>query len=74
MTPGMKIKIGRIQLRKKQYEFAKEVGISREYLRVLESDEASNPTVNLMKKIAEALGTTVTELFFEDESKGGSHD
>ncbi|MBO1264447.1 helix-turn-helix transcriptional regulator [Proteiniclasticum sp. SCR006] len=67
MTPGMKIKIARIQRHKKQYQFARELGISREYLRLIESDKAKNPSTDLMKKIAEQLETKVGALFFDEE-------
>ena len=39
----MKVKIARIKKKIKQQELAKMVGISREYLRHIENDEA-NPT------------------------------
>ena len=66
MSTGMKIKLARIQKHKKQNEFAKELGISREYLRLLENDQARNPSVGLMKKIASVLEMTVGELFFDE--------
>lgn len=66
MGTGMKIKIERIKRHKKQYEFAEELGISREYLRLLETDQAKNPSVELMKNIAKKLEMTVGELFFDE--------
>ncbi|MCF8002005.1 MAG: helix-turn-helix domain-containing protein [Halanaerobiales bacterium] len=63
MKPGMKIKIERIKRHIKQYEFAEKLGISREYLRLIEKEEA-NPTKKIMVKIAEELDSTVDELFF----------
>ena len=50
----------------KQGEFAKLLGISREYLRLLENKQAKNPSIELMKKIAELLDSDVRKLFFED--------
>jgi len=67
MSAGMKMKLERIKRRKKQYEFAEELGISREYLRLLENDQAKNPSVELMKKIAVKLEMTVGELFFDEK-------
>lgn len=67
MTTGMKIKLERIKRHKKQYEFADELGISREYLRLLENDIAKNPSVELMKKIANKIDLTVGELFFDEK-------
>lgn len=51
----------------KATQFAKDLGISREYLRLLENGIAKNPSIELMKKIAKELNTTVQELFFSDE-------
>lgn len=48
-------------------EFAKTLGISREYLRLIENGRAKNPSIELMKKIAAALDTTVQVLFFDEE-------
>lgn len=59
----MKVKIARIKKRIKQKDLAEMVGISREYLRHIENDEA-NPTRSLMLKIAEILECSVQELFF----------
>ena len=59
----MKVKIARIKKKIKQQELAKMVGISREYLRHIENDEA-NPTRSIMIKIAEILECSVQELFF----------
>lgn len=66
MSSGMKIKLGRIQRHKKQYQFAEELGISREYLRLLETDKAQNPSKELMMKIASSLDYKVGELFFNE--------
>ncbi|MFL0165239.1 helix-turn-helix transcriptional regulator [Candidatus Clostridium helianthi] len=49
--------------------FAKEIGISREYLRLLENGKAQNPSIELMKKISKKLNASVEELFFSDEEK-----
>lgn len=48
-------------------EFAKELGISRQYLRLLENGQATNPNKKLMVKIAKLLNTNVNYLFFESE-------
>ena len=53
----------------KQGEFAKIVGISREYLRLLENGNAKNPSISLMKKISKELNVSVQELFFSDEEE-----
>lgn len=50
-------------------EFAKTLGISREYLRLIENGRAKNPSIDLMKKIAKLLNSTVQELFFSDDEE-----
>lgn len=51
----------------RQGEFAKKIGISREYLRLLENGRAKNPSKELMKKIADELNSTVQEVFFDEK-------
>lgn len=63
---GIKIKLKRIEKGFKQYEFAEKAGISREYLRRIENGTAKNPSISIMKKIAELLETDAQELFFQD--------
>ena len=41
---------------------ADEVGVSQAYIAKLESGDKKNPTLDLLKKIAKALGVPVTEL------------
>lgn len=64
MMMGVKIKIKRIQKGFTQDELAKNTGISRYYLSALERGKANNPSIDVMKKIAEALEVSVQELFF----------
>lgn len=66
MSNGLKIKLKRIEKGYKQYVFAQMVGVSREYLRLIETGKAKNPSVELMKKISEVLETPVQELFFNE--------
>lgn len=49
-------------------KFANKIGISREYLRLIENGKAKNPSVTIMKKISKELKTSVQELFFLDEN------
>lgn len=67
MRQGLVIKLRRIELEKKQIDFAKELGISREYLRLIEAGKAKNPSIALMKRISKGLNSSVQELFFSDE-------
>ena len=62
-----KIKALRVGQGIKATEFAKTLGISREYLRLIENGRAKNPSIELMKKIAAALDTTVQVLFFDED-------
>lgn len=50
----------------KAYKFAEKVGISRQYLTALENGKCTNPSRELMIKIAKELNSTVQELFFEE--------
>ncbi|KAJ49439.1 putative transcriptional regulator [Clostridium tetanomorphum] len=61
-----KIKALRVGNGFKAGEFAEKVGISREYLRLIENGKAKNPSILIMKKISEILETPVTELFFNE--------
>jgi transcriptional regulator with XRE-family HTH domain len=45
-----------------QATLADEVGVSQAYIAKLESGDKKNPTLDLLKKIAKALGVPVTEL------------
>lgn len=62
-----KIKALRVGQGIKAGDFAKELGISREYLRLIENGKAKNPSRELMIKISKLLNSTVQELFFSDE-------
>ncbi|HDK7140039.1 TPA: helix-turn-helix transcriptional regulator [Clostridium botulinum] len=62
---GLKIKFKRMEKGFTQQELADKVRISRYYLSAIERDKAKNPSITVMKKIAELLETPVQELFFE---------
>lgn len=66
MKMGKRIKIARITLGMKQKELAEKVGISVFYMAALENGRAKNPSIELMKKLAEILGSTPQDLFFAD--------
>lgn len=63
---GLKLKFKRMERKLTQQELADKVGISRYYLSALERDKCKNPSIELMKKIAEILETPVQELFFNE--------
>lgn len=60
----MVLKEKRIRKNIKQNELAKMVGVSREYIRLLEKGIAKNPNNELMRKIANVLECSIEELFF----------
>jgi transcriptional regulator with XRE-family HTH domain len=45
-----------------QAQLAHQVGVSQTYIAKLESGDKKNPTLDLLKNIAKALGVPVTEL------------
>lgn len=71
MVKYLNLKLKRIEKELKQYELANKVGISPQYLRLLEKGKA-NPSRRVMIKIAEELNSTIEELFFE--KKGATND
>ena len=60
----LSVKLKRIEKGYKQGEFAEMIGISREYLRLIETGKAKNPSLEVMKKISLLLDTGIQELFF----------
>lgn len=64
---GKKIKIARILADKTQEQLSKEVGVSKDYISMLERGVTNNPSLKTMKKLSKALGVSVIELFFSDE-------
>lgn len=65
----MKVKLLRISKHITQKELAKMVGISPATLVRIEKDMIDQIRVGTLKKVAEALNTTVKELFFSDEER-----
>lgn len=47
-------------------ELANKIGISTGYLCHLEKGTRKNPSTKLMERIANVLGKTITEIFFEE--------
>ncbi|MDB1949186.1 helix-turn-helix transcriptional regulator [Clostridium tertium] len=62
-----KIKSLRVLNGIKAKDFAEKLGISREYLRLIENGKAKNPNKDLMIRIAKALDSDVQTLFFSEE-------
>lgn len=64
MRRGLAVKVRRTELEKKSTEVAFNVGITREYLRLIEAGKAKNPSIEVMKKLAAELQSDVQTLFF----------
>ncbi|WP_422487118.1 helix-turn-helix transcriptional regulator [Gudongella sp. DL1XJH-153] len=62
---NLKVKLKRIEKGFKQNELAEMIGITPQYLRLIEIGQA-NPTKDIMKKISDILETSAEELFFEE--------
>lgn len=66
MRLGKMVKIRRIEKEIKQYEMANMIGISRQYLRLIENGKANNPSIAIMKRISQVLEIPVQELFYSE--------
>lgn len=51
------------------YYLSKNTGISRTYLRALENNKKSNPTLQTLYKIALVLNVNIKDLFFSEFDK-----
>lgn len=63
---GYKIREVRESKGMSQEELAERANISRTVIWNLETNPSAETTTKTLKKIAEALGTTVSAIFFED--------
>jgi len=59
------MKIARIEMDMKQEDLAKNVGVTRQTIGMIESGNY-NPTLNLCISICKALNKTLNELFWEE--------
>lgn len=64
---NLKIKIARLEHGMNQSDLAKQVGVTRQTIGLIESGEY-NPSLKLCIAICKALGKTLDELFWEDEN------
>ena len=64
---NLKMKFRRIELEMSQTELAKKAGVTRQTIGLIEAGEF-NPSINLCIAICKALGVTLNDLFWEDES------
>ena len=56
------IKSLRIERGLTQAQVAQKVGVTKNYITMLERGDRKNPSLDIVKKIAKALGVPVTEL------------
>ena len=68
MAKNLKMKSARAALGLSQDELAKKVKVTRQTISAVESGDY-NPTINLCIDICKALGKTLDELFWEEETK-----
>ncbi|WP_297638422.1 helix-turn-helix transcriptional regulator [uncultured Clostridium sp.] len=61
-----RLKIARIELDMKQDDLAKEVGVTRQTIGMIESGRY-NPSLNLCISICKVLNKTLNDLFWEEE-------
>ena len=67
MGKNIAIKTARAALEMTQQDLAKAVGVSRQTINAIEKGEY-NPTIRLCRAICRALGKSLDDLFWEDES------
>lgn len=63
---GHKLKIFRLQRNMTQEELSERSGVSRQTISSIENEGVGAATTKTLAKLAEALETTVGELFFKD--------
>lgn len=63
---GNKLKLRRKELELTVYDLAKKTGLSPTYISNLENEQKTNPSKEVMEKIAFNLGESVSELFFNN--------
>lgn len=68
MALASKLKDLRIRKGKSLSELASEVGASKAHIWDLEMGRAKNPTIDLLAKLAGALGTSISDLVGENPS------
>ncbi|MBE6914973.1 MAG: helix-turn-helix transcriptional regulator [Ruminococcaceae bacterium] len=64
---NLKLKAARAALDLSQQQLADMVGVSRQTMNAIEKGDY-NPTINLCRAICKALGKTLDELFWEEDT------
>lgn len=65
---NLKMKFRRIELDMSQTELAKQVGVTRQTIGLIEAGDF-NPSLKLCIAICKALGVTLNDIFWEEEEK-----
>lgn len=65
---NMKLKLARVQKDLSQEQLAEAVGVTRQTIGLIEAGKY-NPTIRLCIAICKELGTTLDELFWEEEEE-----
>ena len=68
MAKNLKLKAARAGHDLSQQELAELVGVSRQTINAIEKGEY-NPTIKLCRAICRALGTTLNDLFWEENQE-----
>lgn len=68
MAKNLRMKAARAALDLSQDELAKKISVTRQTISAVENGDY-NPTINLCLAICKALGKTLDELFWEEETK-----
>ena len=68
MAKNLKLKAARAGHDLSQLELAELVGVSRQTINAIEKGEY-NPTIKLCRAICRALGTTLNDLFWEENEE-----
>ena len=68
MAKNLRMKSARAALDLSQDELAKKVQVTRQTISAVENGDY-NPTINLCIALCKALGKTLDELFWEEETK-----
>jgi transcriptional regulator with XRE-family HTH domain len=65
-----KLREKRLKKRLTQTELSRRSGVSQPYINELENGKKVNPSIIILSKLANALGTTVSELLDDEVNEG----
>lgn len=70
---NLKMKFRRIELNMSQTELARQAGVTRQTIGLIEAGEF-NPSIKLCIAISKALQVTLNDLFWEEEENEGKNE